>query len=122
MIGDAYQSAAVQAVLGAGHADVIPDVLWGAWLDSDAEVIATTGLIVPHEVFEPVEGGVANTTEVDAGAAPDGIGGAVFFGLLDAEEDGVVVAYAAVTFDETPVEDDPLVFEPAELVFSYVEP
>ena len=119
MIGFEYQSAAIQAVLGAGHSDVIPDVLWGAWLDVSLDVLADTGIIVPHEAFEAVDGGVANTSEVDAGAAPASIGSVAYFALMDAETDGDIVAYAPVTFDGSPSEDDPLAFAPGELVFLY---
>lgn len=119
MIGSEYQSAAIQAVLGAGHSDVIPDVLWGAWLDDTLTVLATTGNFVPHESFEPVAGGVANTVTVDAGAAPESVGDVAYFALLDASDDGEIVAYAPVAFDESPSEGDPLAFEPGELVFLY---
>lgn len=119
MIGDAYKSKAVQAVLGPGRSDLIPAVMWGAWLDGAGAVIAMTGLTVSHDAFSPTATGVANTAVIDGGVCPATV--PARFALMDAAASGAVIAWAPVTFSATPDEGDPLSFAPGELVFDYTE-
>jgi len=119
MIGATYQSRAIQAVLGEGHAIVIPDTLYSGWLDGSLDLLAMTGLTVPHATFGESGTGVANIDVVDGGVCPASV--PAFFALFDAAEAGEIVAYAAVTFDSTPAESDPLSFAAGELEFLYVE-
>lgn len=120
MIGATYQSLAVQAVLGPAHSALIPDVLWSGWLDGSGAVLAMTGLTVSHDSFGESGAGVANIDTLDGGLCPAAV--PARFGLFDAASGGDVIAYAPVTFDVTPVEDDPLTFAPGDLTFTYGEP
>lgn len=119
MIGDDYKSAAIQAVIGPAHSSAIPDVLWGGWLNGSLTLLEMTGLTVSHDDFGPITDGVANTTDIDAGACPSTT--PAYFGLFDAESSGNLVAYAAVTFSDTPTEDESLTFLTGELTFTYTE-
>jgi hypothetical protein len=119
MIGEDYTSKAVRAVLGAGHSELIPENLWGGWLDASLDVLGYSGIRVPHETFGAVDGGVANLDAVDGGLAGDSWAIA-WFGLFDAESDGNLVIAAAVT--ATPGEGDPLIFDAGDLTFTYGEP
>lgn len=116
-IGPAYQSAVVQAVLGPSASEVMPNALWGAWLDDKLNVLAETGIELPQTVFGPTALGVANNVIIDGGPAPATV--PAFFALMDAETGGEIVAYAPVTFDGDPSEGDPLAFAPGELAFNY---
>lgn len=120
MIGPAYKSAAIQAVLGEGHSQVIPDVLHAGWLDSSLDLIAMAGVIVPHEAFGEDGDGVSNIALLDAGVCPATVPD--YFALFDAETGGDIVAYAPVTFDDTPAEGDPIAFAAGALTFTYMEP
>lgn len=114
-VGPSYTSRAAQAILGPAHSMVIPEVLWGGWLDADGELIAMTGLPVAHDDFGPASNAVVNSVTVDAGLAP-----AVTptrFGLFDAASGGDLVIYAEISFDEPPVEDEPQSFAPGTLAF-----
>lgn len=117
MIGDAYKSAAIQAVIGPAHSSVIPDVLWGAWLDAGKALIEMTGNNVSHDDFGESGDGVANTAVVDAGLYP--ASAPSWFAVYDAATSGAIVALAPVTFDTTPPEDGPITFAPGELNFTY---
>lgn len=116
MIGDSYRSAAVQAVLGPAHAEVIPAVLWLGWLDGDGDLIAMSGTSVLHDVWEPTDDGVTNTAVVDAGVA--GTGWEIHkFAFFDAAEDGEPVLVSD-ELDEplTPDEGAALSFDVGALV------
>ena len=119
MIGDAYKSKAVQAVLGPGRSDLIPAVMWGSWLDGSGALLAMTGMAVAHEAFGATSTGVANIAVIDGGACPAAT--PARFALMDAASSGAVIAWAPVTFSEAPAEGDPLLFAPGELVFDYTE-
>lgn len=117
MIGDAYRSAAIQAVIGPAHSSVIPDVLWGAWLDGTLTLLAMTGTTVSHDDFSESGEGVANSVAVDGGVCPSTVPS--YFGIYDAATSGVLVAYAPVTFATAPSAGDPLEAAVGELVFTY---
>ena len=115
MIGPAWRSRAVQAVLGPNRSPLVPQ-LWSGWLDSDGALIAMTGLPVAHEAFGPSDDGVANTVLVDCGVAGAGwvIAGV---GLFDAETGGSLVVSAQLSAPNTPAEGDELTFAPGALKF-----
>lgn len=115
MIGPAYRSLAVQAVLGPAHSQVIPDVLWTGWLDGAGDLVAMTGLTVSHDVFGPTADGVTNAVPIDCGLAGAGWTIAAL-GLFDAAA-GDLIASAAFAAPITPAEDDELVFAPTGLTF-----
>ncbi|MCB2411786.1 hypothetical protein LGT39_02845 [Demequina sp. TTPB684] len=117
MIGTAYQSAVIQAVLGPAHSSAIPDVLWSGWLDGSLAVLSMTGLTVPHADFGAVIGGVANTASIDGGVCPASV--PAHFALFDAASGGDLIARAAVTFDVPPVSGDLLSIPSGSLVFAY---
>ncbi|MBO9555615.1 hypothetical protein [Cellulomonas sp.] len=117
MIGEAYRSRAVQAVLGPSHSELIPAVLWLGWLDGSGGLIAMSGTSVTHEVWGPSGDGVSNVVAIDAGAAGDGWGTLRGVGLFDAAVDGTLVVAAALGAPVTPDEDEALAFEPGALVF-----
>lgn len=116
MIGANYKSKAVQAVLGDGHSAVIPENLWGGWLDNLDALIAMTGLTVPHAAFTETTDGVINSAVIDAGVA--GVGWNPYsFALYDAASGGDIVLVAAVT-PFTPTDGDALVFPIGSLTFT----
>lgn len=117
MIGEAYRSRAVQAVLGPSRSPLIPSVLWLGWLDADGSLIAMPGVRVPHEAWGPSGDGVTNLVLIDAGSAEAGWGTLHGAGLFDADTDGALVVAATLAAPVTPAEDDPLVFEPGALTF-----
>lgn len=119
MIGDTYKPAAMQAVLGPGHSALIPETLWTGWLDGALGVLGMTGLSVSHDTFTEITEGVANADDIDGGLCPATV--PTYFGLFDASTSGDLIAYAAVTFDTTPVEDDPLTIGAGDLTFTYTE-
>ena len=120
MIGSEYTSFAVQAVIGAGHSSVIPDVLWGGWMDAGMVVLGYSGVRVPHESFGPVTDGVANITPIDGGVAGASWAPA-HFGLFDAKTGGNLVASAAATMD-APATGQALIADVGDLVFTYEAP
>lgn len=116
-VGEGYRAAVVQSVFGAAASGVIPSVLWGAWLDDELNVLATTGVEVSQTAFDPTPTGVANTVIIDGGVCPASV--PAHFALLDAEVDGQIVAYAPVTFGSEPEPGDPIAFAPGALAFNY---
>lgn len=120
MIGDAYKSKAVQAVLGPGHSALIPATLWSGWLDSSLAVVGMTGLSVSHNDFGDVTDGVANIDDIDGGLFDDAWTVA-YFGLFDAASGGDLIAYAAVTFDTAPADGDSITISAGDLTFTYAE-
>lgn len=116
-VGSAYRAAVVQAIFGPAASGVVPAVLWGAWLDDELNVLATTGVEVPQAAFGPTPTGVANIAIIDGGVCPSTV--PTSFALLDAEAGGQVVAYAPVTFGTEPEPGDPIAFAPGTLVFNY---
>lgn len=117
MIGDAYKSAAIQAVLGPAHSPVIPDVLHGAWLDGSLVLLGMTGGTVSHDDFGPSGDGVANTAVIDGGTCPAST--PAYFAVYDAASGGDLVAYAPVTFDTAPSSGDSLTSPAGSLTFTY---
>jgi hypothetical protein len=117
VIGAAYRSRAVQAVLGPSRSPLIPSVLWLGWLDEDGELVAMSGTTAVHEAFAPLDDGVTNVVSIDAGAAGPGwtIAGV---GLFDAASGGDLVVSAALDAPVSPAEDAPLSFALGELVFT----
>ena len=118
MIGTEYHAQAVASIIGPNHSTLIPDVMWGAWLDGDLEVIEVTGTTIAHSAFGLVAEGVANIVLLDAGVLPAGT--VEYFGLLDAEVDGQLIAAAA--FTTAAVESDAIVFPIGTLQFLYGAP
>jgi len=116
MIGSAYTSAAVQAVIGPGHSTEIPAVLWGGFLDGLGDLIAMTGLNVSHDAFTPITDGVANSASIDAGVAGTGWTIAAF-ALFDAATGGEVVASADIS-PYAPTDGEELTFAPGDLTFT----
>lgn len=118
MIGSAYTSKAIQAMLGPAHSSVIPDVLWVGLLDATETLIAMTGLTVSHDDFGPVTDGVANTTVIDCGVA--GASWSIaYVALFDAASGGDVIARAAVSPAVEPTDGDTLAIPAGDLVFTY---
>ncbi len=117
MIGSAYRSRAVQAVLGPSRSPLIPSVLWLGWLDEDGDLVAMSGTTVSHDVFAALDDGVTNVVAIDAGAAGAGwtIAGV---GLFDAASGGDLVVSAVLDAPVSPDEDAPLTFEAGGLLFS----
>lgn len=126
MISDEWKGAVLGSLLGAGHGPLVPDTLYGAWLDSDGDVIAMSGLTVDHSAFEVVEDQVVNTVVVDAGLYPDA---APTFFALAADGAGESVYMFGVLGDfvddaddpVTPVEGDGISFDPGELALVFTE-
>lgn len=115
MIGPAYASRAVQAVLGPSRSQLIPATLWLGWLDSTGAVITVTTTSLSHDIWEPTATGVTNHDPIDAGPAEAGwVIHAV--GLFDSPT-GDIVASAALPEPVSPAEGDLLVFAPGGLVF-----
>lgn len=119
MIGAAFKSRAIQAVLGPAHSARIPENLWVGWLNGSLGVLSMTGGRVPHSAFGPVANGVANTAIIDGGLCPATV--PTYFGLFNAKSGGDLIAYAAATFASAPSEDDVLTCSPGQLVFTYEE-
>jgi len=94
-------------------------VLWGAWLDASLNVIAMTGVAVSQDSFGESGLGVTNIGIIDGGLYPSTA--PVHFALMDADDAGVVVHYAPVTFNDPFVVGDPVLFAPGTLAFPYVE-
>jgi len=119
MIGDLYKSKAIQAVIGPAHSNVIPEVLWGGFLDGSGALIAMTGIRVRHDAFTTATDGVTNSVRLDCGVAGTGwtIAG---FALFDAASGGAIVLSASVT-SVSPAVDEPLAFAPGGLTFTYAE-
>ena len=118
MIGANYQAKAIAAVLGSSHSAIIPEGLWGAWLDVTLTVIEDTGIGILHSAFEETATGVANTSIIDAGTMPAST--PTHFALMDASVGGEIVAYVPITFAVAPTVGDAVAFPPGSLVFEYV--
>lgn len=117
-IGPSYQAKAMACIIGPDHSSLIPDTMWGAWLDDTETLIEMTGTQVLHTQFVETAGGVENSILVDAGILPAGTVG--FFALMDAATSGDVIALAAFTTDADA--DDAIVFPAGTLRFLYGEP
>ena len=116
-VGPAYASPVALSIVGPNHGTLIPEVLWGAWMDDTNSVVADTGVQVPHEAFGPGVNCATNVDDVDAGLMPATV--PARFGLFDAASGGDLVIYADVTWPApAPVEDDPVRFPPGALNFA----
>lgn len=112
-VGPAYAATVAQSILGPYRAPGFPDTMWGGWLDSDGNLLAMTGVEVPHSAFSPTASGVTNIAAIDAGLMP--AGGPTRFGLFDAESGGDLIIYCEASFDETPAEGTPVSAVPGAL-------
>ncbi|WP_061960655.1 hypothetical protein [Demequina flava] len=116
-VGPSFASRVAQSIVGPNHGQLIPDVVWGAWMDDANTVIATTGVQVPHDAFGPGVNSATNISDVDAGLMPVTV--PTRFGIFDAADGGNLVIYAQVTWpDPVPVEGDPVRFPPGALNFA----
>ena len=116
MIGPAYASRAVQAVLGPYRSQLIPATLHIGWLDDSGDLIAMSGTSITHDTFGPSGNGVANIAAIDAGVAGDGWT-IHAVGLFDTPTGGDLVASADLPAPVSPTEGGPLVFGPGGLTF-----
>jgi len=107
VIGEAYRSVSVQAVLGPDRSLLVPAVLWVGWLDGDGSLIAMAGTSVSADAWGPTDDGVANLSLIDGGLAGDGWTIAAV-GLFDAAADGALVIAAELATPITPDEGTPL--------------
>jgi len=117
-IGSSYHAKAMASIIGPAHSALIPDTMWGAWLDGAGDVIEMTGTQVAHTAFAEITGGVANSVIVEAGVLPAGT--VAFFALMDAATSGQIIAMATFTTDA--VENDAVVFPAGTLQFLYGSP
>lgn len=118
MIGSTFQGSAVGAVIGPAHSSLIPDVMWGGWLDSGLVLLGMTGATVSHDAFDVVGTGVENIALIDAGDLPAGT--IAHFGLFDDAAGTNVIAYAAVDLTGLSA-GDPVAFDAGALTFPYTE-
>lgn len=116
-VGPEYTSALIRGLIGPVRGPLIPDTIWGGWMDDTGQVLAWTGIEVDHDAFGPAADGVWNNVSVDAGYAPAGT--LTRFGIFDAAVDGKLIIFAEVAFPEggTPSEGDPVQFPPGALKF-----
>lgn len=119
MIGEAWRSRAVQALLGPARSSLVPSRLHVGWLDSEGDLIAMSGTSVLSAAFEASGDGVVNTTSIDAGVAGSGwvIAGV---GLFDAPSGGDVVLSASTSGPVEPDEGAPLSIAAGALAFTVV--